>query len=124
MDEREMRERVAGEMNEKLTRQREAIDEKTFSEGKWRVFASYPPEDDYLGALFDTAAEARAERDRLVKAQPEDDEDDEGLTYFAAWVHPDLTVTARRLFMRGEEALPCFHYPALIHVVGRRGAKP
>jgi hypothetical protein len=61
MDEREMRERVAGEMNEKLTRQREAIDEKTFSEGKWRVFASYPPEDDYLVALCDTAAEARAE---------------------------------------------------------------
>ena len=40
MDEREMRERVAGEMNEKLARQREAIDEKTFSEGKWRVFVS------------------------------------------------------------------------------------
>ncbi len=75
-------------------------------------------------ALFDTAEEARAERDRLVKAQPEDDGDDEGLTYFAAWVHPELAVTARRHFMRGEEGLPCFHYTALIHVVGRGAAKP
>ena len=84
------------------------MDEKTFAEGSWGAFASYPPALDYLVAVFPTAEEAKAERDRLVEAMRDEDE---GLAYFAAWVHPEFAVTARRSFMRGEVAVPCFHYP-------------
>jgi hypothetical protein len=89
------------------------VDEKTFAEGSWGAFATYPPRHDYLLALFPTAEEAKAERGRLVEAMTDDDAI-EGLNkslYFAAWVHPELAAEARRRFAEGEEEVPCFHYP-------------
>jgi hypothetical protein len=84
--------------------------EAPIEDGYWGAFASYPPADDYLLAVFPTAEEAKKEQDRRGEEMTEDDVV-EGLAYFAAWVHPELAVAARRSFMRGEEAVPCFHYP-------------